>query len=81
MAHHEGDLVLDGIHDGGGAERGGNVDDGGVGLDAGDGIGDRVEDRQAEMGLAALLGGDAADHFGSVLDGLVEWNVPYIVRK
>mmetsp|Transcript_22665 Transcript_22665/g.65266 ORF Transcript_22665/g.65266 Transcript_22665/m.65266 type:complete len:351 (-) Transcript_22665:195-1247(-) len=68
--HDERNFVLDGIHDGGGAERRGDVDDGRIGLDAVDGLGDGVEDGQAEVGLAALLGGNASDHVGAVLDGL-----------
>ena len=34
-------------------------------------LGDGVEDGEADVGLAALAGGDAADHPGAVGDGLL----------
>ena len=48
-----------------------DVDDRGIGARLRDRVGDGVEDRQIEMGAAALSRGDAADHLGTVGDGLL----------
>jgi hypothetical protein len=53
--HDEGDLILDGLDDGVGGARGGNVDDRGVGLGFADGVADGAEDGEAEVGLAGFL--------------------------
>ena len=68
-ADGEGNFGFDCVHDGGGGEGWRDVDDGGIGLDVGGGVGNRVENGQTEMLLAALLRGHTTDNVSSVGEG------------
>ncbi|KAL7550156.1 hypothetical protein ACHAWF_013394, partial [Thalassiosira exigua] len=68
--HDQGNFVPNGVEDGRGAERRGDVDHRRVRLDFRNGVGDGVEDGQTQMSLTALLGRDSAHHVRPVLDGL-----------
>ena len=70
-ADDERDLRIDRLEDRVGGKGRGHVDDAGVGAGGGFGLGDGVEDREAEMDLPALPRRDAADHLRAVLDGLL----------
>ena len=70
-ADDEVELGVDRLEDGVGGEGRRHVDRGGGGAGRLLGLGDGVEDREADVGLAALSGGDAADHPGAVGDGLL----------
>ena len=70
-ADDELELGVDRLEDGVGGEGRRHVDRGGGGAGRLLGLGDGVEDRQADVGLAALSGRDAADHPGAVGDGLL----------
>lgn len=54
-SHDKGDLVLDGLEDGVGGARRGDVDDGSVRVLGLDGLTDRAEDGETEVGLDGLL--------------------------
>ena len=66
-----GNLRVDRLADGVGGARRRHVDDAGVGIGLGAGLGHCLEDRQAEMEAAAFAGRDAADHLGPVGDRLL----------
>ena len=70
-AHDQANAGVRGLEDGVLAERGRHVDHRGIGAGLGHRGADGVEHRQSEMGLAALAGGHAADHAGTVLDRLL----------
>jgi hypothetical protein len=59
-----------------GGERRRHVDHRRIGAGGGDGLGDGVEHRQAEVGGAALARGDAADDLGAVVSICCAWKVP-----
>jgi hypothetical protein len=76
MATMSFDAGGDGLEDGVGRERRRHVDDRGVGAGGLHRVGDGVEDGHVSELLAALAGGDAADHVGAVGEHLLAWNVP-----
>ena len=65
-AHGQRDLGLDCVHDCSGGKGWWDVDDGGIRLDLVGRLLYRVENGQAQVGLAAFLGSDAADNVGAV---------------
>ena len=71
MRDDERHLRRDRLEDRVGGERRRHVDDAGVGVRRFHRLQDRVEHRQAEMGLPALARRDAADHFRAVGDRLL----------
>eukprot|EP00053_Salpingoeca_punica_P004421 m.49049 g.49049 ORF g.49049 m.49049 type:complete len:346 (-) comp12788_c0_seq1:3-1040(-) len=70
-ADGERDLSLNRLHDGGSGVRRRHIDDRGRRAGGLLGLRHRGKDRQAEVGLARLAGGDAADHVRAVVDGLL----------
>src|SRR5262245_32315137 len=70
-ADGERDLGGDRLEDGVGGKGRRDIDRRGIGAGLGDGGGNRVEHRQAELDRAAAAGGDAADHAGAIGDRLL----------
>ena len=70
-ADDELELGVDRLQDRVGGEGRRHVDRGGGGAGLRPRLGDGVEDGQADVGLAALAGGDAADHLRAVGDRLL----------
>ena len=68
-ADGETDLGLHGVNDGLGGEGWRDVDDGGIGLDVGGGLGNRVENGQTKMLLASLLWSHTTDNISAVGQG------------
>mmetsp|Transcript_18078 Transcript_18078/g.41329 ORF Transcript_18078/g.41329 Transcript_18078/m.41329 type:complete len:330 (+) Transcript_18078:381-1370(+) len=69
--HHQGDLGLDRVDDGGRAERGGHVDHGRVRLHGDDGLVHRIEDWEIEVSLSPLLGCYTSHHLRAVRNRLL----------
>eukprot|EP00050_Salpingoeca_kvevrii_P006215 m.288062 g.288062 ORF g.288062 m.288062 type:complete len:325 (+) comp11893_c0_seq1:162-1136(+) len=70
-ADGKGNFSLDGLHNGGTSKLGRDVDDSGIGVGLLHSLLHRGKDGQAEVLGAGLGGGDAADHVGAVLNGLL----------